>query len=203
MNQCLVSDAAKAIAAQTSQALLKLPLMKISHDINFHIQSCIFFLLKYFSKRFSLFIFRKRGREGEIEGENHLSCFLHAPDQEPDPQPRRCPDQESNQCSFILQYDAQPTEPHWSGWIIGYSCLTLHNWFTVITIDDIHLLRFSLSFSPHFFMFILFYLATTFPQHHQEIHFSTNSLNINIIWVFILGPLSFSIFFGALYPLWW
>ena len=66
-----------------------------------------------FLKRFYLFIFRQRGREGEREGEKH-QCVVasHTPTTgDPARNPGMCPDWESNQQLFGSQAGAQSTEP--------------------------------------------------------------------------------------------
>ena len=61
--------------------------------------------LKYtFFKRFYLFIFRERGREGEREGEKHWPATWGM-----------LPDQESNLQPLGLQAGTQSTEPHQPG----------------------------------------------------------------------------------------
>ena len=53
----------------------------------------------FFKKRFYLYTFRERGREGDREGEEHhqcarailIGCLLHVPNWGPGPQPRRVP----------------------------------------------------------------------------------------------------------------
>ena len=44
--------------------------------------------------------------------------------------------------------------------------LSLRTLFTVVTVDDLYFLKVSLIFRPYF-LCLSFYLATTFPQHHQ------------------------------------
>ena len=74
-----------------------------------------------FLKRFYLFIFRERGREGERKGEKHqcvvascmpltgdLACNLAR-------NPGMCPDWELNQRPLGSQACTQSTEPHQSG----------------------------------------------------------------------------------------
>ena len=66
-----------------------------------------------------------------------------------------------------------------------FSCLTLHNLFTVGTIEDSYFLK--LIFRSYFFTFILlsaYYLSSALSVNT----FSDNSLNINIVWNFILVP---------------
>ena len=67
--------------------------------------------------RFYLFIFRKRGREGEREGEKHqrvvASCAPPTGDLVHNPGMR--PDWESNQRPFASRSGAQSTEPHQPG----------------------------------------------------------------------------------------
>ena len=73
--------------------------------------------LKDFLKRFYLFIFRQRGREGEKEGEKY-QCVVasHAPPtRDLAHNPGMCPDLELNQLPFGSQAGAQSTEPHQAG----------------------------------------------------------------------------------------
>ena len=72
-----------------------------------------------------------------------------------------------------------------------FSFLILHNLFTVATIDDIYLLKRSLTFQPYFFMFIIL-ASYNFSSAPPVNTFSVNSLNINVVWNFILGPPCFS-----------
>ena len=70
-----------------------------------------------FKKRFYLFIFRERRREGE-RGENKHQCVVAS--RVPSTgdmarNPGMCPDWESNQRPFALQCGAQSTEPHQPG----------------------------------------------------------------------------------------
>ena len=77
--------------------------------------------LSYFKrllkKRFYLFIFRERGREGESEGEIHQCVVVShaAPTRDLACNPGMCPDWESNQRPCGSQVGAQPTEPHQPG----------------------------------------------------------------------------------------
>ena len=73
------------------------PLLQVTfaNIFSYSVVGRLFFFLDY------LFIFRERGGEGEREGEKHLSG-TH-------------PDQGSNQRTFTLRDNVQPTEPHWSG----------------------------------------------------------------------------------------
>ena len=78
--------------------------------------SCI--ILHRFLKRFYLYSFREKGKEGEREGEKHrwgretsIGCF------NPACYSAICPDQELNRQPFGLQDNAQPTEPHGQGYI--------------------------------------------------------------------------------------
>ena len=82
-------------------------------------------VLKKFLKRFYVFIFRERGREGEREGEKQ-QCVVasHTPATgDLAFNPGMCPDWESNQQPFGLQACAQSTEPHHLG-LIGSFWLT-------------------------------------------------------------------------------
>ena len=68
-------------------------------------------------KRFYLFIFRERGREGEREGEKH-QCVVASwapPTGALACNPGMCPDWESNWRPLGSQASAQTTEPHQSG----------------------------------------------------------------------------------------
>ena len=64
--------------------------------------------------RFSLFIFRERGREGEKEGEKYQCVVASHMASTGDlaHNPGMCPDWESNQRPYGSHTDAQPTEPH-------------------------------------------------------------------------------------------
>ena len=68
-------------------------------------------------KRFYLFIFRERGREGERKGEKHQceSHLSYSPTRDLACNLGMCPDWESNQWPFGLQTGTQTTEPHQSG----------------------------------------------------------------------------------------
>ena len=71
----------------------------------------------FLKKKFYLFIFRERGREGEREGEKH-HCVVasHVPStRDPALNPGMCPDWELNQQPYGLQASAQSTEPHQPG----------------------------------------------------------------------------------------
>ena len=68
-------------------------------------------------KRFYLFIFRQRGREGEREGQKD-QCVVASPTPPTGDlvhNPGMCPDWESNQQPFGSQASAQSTEPHQPG----------------------------------------------------------------------------------------
>ena len=70
-----------------------------------------------FLKRFYLFIYRERGREGEREGEKH-QCVVATrapPTGDLARNPGVCPDGESNQRPLGLQASAQSSEPHQPG----------------------------------------------------------------------------------------
>ena len=68
-----------------------------------------------------LFIFRKRGREGDREGEKHQLVASHIPpDGDLAHNPGMCPDWESNQRPFGFQAGAQSTEPHQPGLDIDF-----------------------------------------------------------------------------------
>ena len=71
----------------------------------------------FFKKRFYLFIFRERGREGEREGKKHqrVVASLMPPIGNLARNPVMCPDWESNQWPFGLQACDQSTEPHQPG----------------------------------------------------------------------------------------
>ena len=66
-----------------------------------------------FFKRFYLFIFRQRGREGGREGEKHQCLFASCmpPTGALTRNPGMCPDWELNQRPFGLQGSTQSTEP--------------------------------------------------------------------------------------------
>ena len=71
-------------------------------------------LISFFKKRFYLFYFRQRGREGEIEGEKH-QCMVAShvpPTGDLACNQGMCPDWELNQQHFGLQAGTQSTEPH-------------------------------------------------------------------------------------------
>ena len=65
----------------------------------------------FFLKRFYLFIFRERGREGERARCVRKTSMPRTRDLARNS--GMCPDQEWNQWSFALQDDIQATEPHW------------------------------------------------------------------------------------------
>ena len=69
---------------------------------------------RFFFLRFYLFVFRKRGMEGEREGEKRQCVVVsHVPPTgELAHNPGMCPDWESNRQPFGLQVGAQLTEPH-------------------------------------------------------------------------------------------
>ena len=70
-----------------------------------------------FLKRFYLFIFRERGREGESKGEKH-QCMVAShtsPTRDLACNPGMCPDWKLNQRLFGLQTIAQSIELHQSG----------------------------------------------------------------------------------------
>ena len=71
-----------------------------------------------FKKRFYLFIFRERGREGEREGEKHQCVVVccTSPTGDPAGNPGMCPNWESNWQRFDLQAHAQSTELHQPGY---------------------------------------------------------------------------------------
>ena len=70
-----------------------------------------------FLKRFYLFIFREKGREGEREGEKHQYVVAShtPPNGDLARNPGMCPDWELNQQPFGLQAGTQSTEPHQPG----------------------------------------------------------------------------------------
>ena len=74
-------------------------------------------------KKYFIFDFREKRREGEREGEKHgceketmIGCLQYSP-REPGQicNPGMCPGMESNGWHFNLQDNAQSTEPHWLG----------------------------------------------------------------------------------------
>ena len=71
----------------------------------------------FFLKRFYLFIFRKKERKGEREGEKDhcVVAFSGPPTGDLACNPGMCPDWESNQWLFGSQAGTQPTEPHQPG----------------------------------------------------------------------------------------
>ena len=74
-------------------------------------------LSKAIFKRFYLFIFRERGREGERQGETHQRVVASPtpPTGDLAHNPGMCPDWELNQRPFGSQPHAQSTEPHQPG----------------------------------------------------------------------------------------
>ena len=76
-----------------------------------------------FSKRFYLFIFRERGREGEREGEKHQCVVASWAPLTGDlaHNPGMCPDCESNLWPFCLQATIHSTEPHQPGLILFFN----------------------------------------------------------------------------------
>ena len=70
-----------------------------------------------FLKRFYLFIFRERGKEGEREREKHQGVVAsHVPPRgDLARNPGMCPDWELNRRPFRLQVDSQSTKPHQPG----------------------------------------------------------------------------------------
>ena len=76
--------------------------------------------------RFYLFIFRKRGREGEREGEKH-QCVVAShvpPTSDQACNPGMCPAWELNWQPFTSQASTQPTEPHQPGLVCCF-CFVL------------------------------------------------------------------------------
>ena len=77
----------------------------------------------FFKKRFYLFLFREKGREGEREGEKRqyvvASHARHTGDLAYNS--GMCPDWEWNQWPFGLQAGAQSTEPHQPGLVVFLS----------------------------------------------------------------------------------
>ena len=73
-------------------------------------------MLNYFKKYF-IYLFLERGREGEREGEEH-PCVVASgasPTGVLDRNPGMCPDWDWNQQPFGLQAVTQSTEPHQQG----------------------------------------------------------------------------------------
>ena len=68
-----------------------------------------------FLKRFYLFIFRERGREGEREGEKHPCVVASRTPPTRDAARGMCPDWESTWRPFGSQTSAQTTKPHQPG----------------------------------------------------------------------------------------
>ena len=87
---------------------------------------------KNFFKLINSFSFRKRGREGEREGEKHqcvvASHMPHTGDLAHNP--GMCPDWELNQQPFALWADAQSTEPHKPGQFSSFDPVTLSPRYT-------------------------------------------------------------------------
>ena len=59
------------------------------------------------------------------ERETLIGCLLFAPTLGPGPQPRMCPDRESNRQHFSSQAGAQSTEPHQPEPFLCSVCLSL------------------------------------------------------------------------------
>ena len=80
----------------------------------------------FFKKRFYLFIFRERGREGEREGEKHqcVVAFHAPPTGDLVCNPGMCPDWELSQQPFGSQADPQSTKPYQPGWLQILMCET-------------------------------------------------------------------------------
>ena len=70
-----------------------------------------------FFKRFYLFIFGEKGRDGEREEEKHewVVAFHTLPTGDLAYNPGKCPDQETNRRPFGSQASTQFTEPHQPG----------------------------------------------------------------------------------------
>ena len=84
----------------------------------------LFIFVCFFKKRFYLFIFRERGREGEGEGGKHCLLASHTlPTGALARNPGMCPDWELNQRPFGSQAGAQSTELLQAGleWLSGLS----------------------------------------------------------------------------------
>ena len=78
---------------------------------------CVCLSNKFFNflKRFYLFIFRERGREGERERNQCVVPSSMPSTGDLASNPGMCPDWESNQRHFGSQASAQSTEPHQPG----------------------------------------------------------------------------------------
>ena len=106
----------------------------------------LFYLLPFF-KRFYLFTFRQRGREGEREGEKHqLWLPLEPPTGDLACNTGMCPDWELNQRLFGSQAGAQSTESHQPGllsFIVLHFCTCGHQraWL-IISLSYNALIRF-------------------------------------------------------------
>ena len=76
----------------------------------------LFIFVCFLKKRFYLFIFRERGKEGE-KGEKHHSVFASCtpPTGALACNPGMCPDWELNQRPFGSQASTQSTKPHQPG----------------------------------------------------------------------------------------
>ena len=86
-----------------------------------------FWLLKrmfssLFVKRFYIFMFRNRGREGEKERNIDQLPFTHTPSGYQTQNPGTFTNRESNWQPFILQKDTQPTKLHWSELFNSLKC---------------------------------------------------------------------------------
>ena len=84
-------------------------------NVTFQVQThSSWFFSIIFLKRFYLFIFRERGREGEREGEKHQCVVLShmPPTGDLACNPGMCPNWESNRWPFGSQAGTQSTEPH-------------------------------------------------------------------------------------------
>ena len=98
----------------------------VHYYLNYYFMVSMFDFHKPFLKRFYLFIFRERGREGERERntdvqEIHGSVAYHIPSTgHLIHNPGMCPDWESNQQPFGSQVSPQSTEPHKPGLISIY-----------------------------------------------------------------------------------
>ena len=79
---------------------------------------------------FYIFIFRERGKKGEIEGEKH-QCVVAShtpPTGDLACNPGMCPDWESNQQPFGLQAGTQSTEPHQPGLLVDFCMCSDWGW---------------------------------------------------------------------------
>ena len=83
-------------------------------NFNFLLINLFFYGPCFLKKRFYLFIFREKGRDGRREGEKHLSVASH-----------KQSDWESNWWPFAMQDDTQLTEPHQTGQGSSFRCYTL------------------------------------------------------------------------------